>query len=132
MCVLHQKIIYQKSLSDPNSKVTKQENLHRKRFIEKQNGFKSKPIAGYSAGSGRLSCLLSLIKMYSMNVITECAELQQLSVSHLSSLQEFPHSHHINNMLLIQSSLQFREDLYVRELNIWIKKVVGVFRSKST
>lgn len=76
--------------------------------------------------------MLSLIKMYSTNVMIEFAELQQLLARNLSSLQAFLHSQDINNMLLIQSSLQFREDLYVRGLNIGIEKALEALRSKST
>lgn len=62
----------------------------------------------------------------------EFAGLQQLLARNLSSLQAFLHSQDINNMLLIQSSLQFREDLYARGLNIGIEKALGALRSKST
>lgn len=62
----------------------------------------------------------------------EFAGLQQLLARNLSSLQAFLHSQDINNMLLIQSSLQFREDLYARGLHIGIEKALGALRSKST
>lgn len=86
-CALCQKrIIYQKSPSDPNPKVTKQGKRHRKTFIEKQNRFKSKPIAGSCAGSGRLSCLLSSIKTFSIKMLLQdvqnCSSFQSAASAH--------------------------------------------------